>query len=82
LTGARIGEALLVQDGDVKWDRGVILIPTEKRKVPPRECMRALKIASLGPRFKVLLTQMHPDTATRLYFPMSKHVVNDNFIAA
>lgn len=82
LTGARIGEALLVQDGDVKWDRGGILIPTEKRKCPPRESMRALKIESLGPRFAALLPKLKPDAASGRYFPMSPYVVNDNFIVA
>lgn len=79
LTGARFGEAVLVEAGDVKLDRGIILIPTEKKKVPPREYMRPLNIESLGPRFSVLLAKMNASTASGRFFPMPYSTVSKDF---
>jgi integrase len=82
LSGARIGEAQLIQKGDIRHDLSAISVPTEKRKRPPRECMRILKVAHLGPRFGALLSKLTPDPKTGLYFPLSKSIVDDDFAKA
>lgn len=82
LTGARIGEALLLQAGDVDYRRGVVLIPTEKQKRPARDCRRKLTITDLGPRFTALLSKMNPDPKTGSYFPIPYQAVSDNFVVA
>ena len=82
LSGARIGEALLLKNGDIRSDFSAISIPTEKRKRPPREAMRTLKVAHLGPRFGALLSKLRPDPKTGLYFPFSNGFVSDDFAKA
>lgn len=82
LTGARIGEALLLQVGDVDYHRGVVLIPTEKQKRPARDCRRKLAISDLGPRFSALLRKMSPDPKTGNFFPIPYQAVSDHFVVA
>jgi integrase len=82
LTGARRGEAELLQKGDIRRDLSGIAVPTEKRKRPARECMRILKVANLGPRFGALLSKLTPDPLSGLYFPLSRGIVDDDFAKA
>jgi integrase len=82
LTGARKGEALLLQEGDINLDRRTVAIPTEKRKCPAREAMRTLKVDHLGPRLDIILSKMRPDSATGKYFPYSERVVGNDFDVA
>lgn len=82
LTGARIGEARLLQANDVDHKRGVILIPTEKQKRPARDCRRKLTIKDLGPRFSALLSKMSPDPRTGNYFAIPYNAVTENFVIA
>lgn len=82
LTGARVGEALLVEASDVRRERGVILIPTEKRKVPPRDCMRPINIESLSPRFERLLERLAAQGNQGRFFPMTYPAFNGLFIDA
>lgn len=82
LAGARIGEAQLIQDGDIRRDLSAISIPTEKRKRPPREAMRTLKVSHLGPRFGALLSTLKPDPKSGLYFPLTKSIVDADFAIA
>jgi integrase len=81
-TGARIGEALLVEASDIRSDSGVILVPTEKRKCPPRDCMRKLDIESLGPRFKPLLSRLEAQGNSGRLFPLTYPGFSGLFAAA
>lgn len=82
LTGARIGEALLFEASDVRRERGVILIPTEKRKAPARDCLRSIDIKSLGPRFERLLERMEAKVSQGRFFPMTYPAFNGLFAGA
>lgn len=66
LTGARIGEAKLLRDGDIRDGR--IWLPTEKQGCPPRDAMRPLEIKSLGPRIAALLPKLKPHPVSGVYF--------------
>ncbi len=66
LTGARIGEAQLLLDGDIR--DGKLWLPTEKQGCPPRDAMRPLDIKSLGPRFAALLPKLKPHPISGVYF--------------
>ncbi|MCM2303089.1 MAG: tyrosine-type recombinase/integrase [Elusimicrobia bacterium] len=66
LTGARIGEAQLLVNGDIR--NGTLWLPTEKQGCPPRDATRPLDIKSLGPRFAALLPKLKPHPVSGLYF--------------
>lgn len=91
LTGCRIGEALESRAEDVKVEpqaedakvaRGILLLPTKKRRVPARDCMRRLNIESLGPRFESLLPTLVATDASGRLFPFTYSDVNERFITA
>ena len=66
LTGARVGEALDFRVGDLR--NGKLYIPTEKQGRSPREAMRELDAATLGPRFAVLMAGLKPHPQMGFYF--------------
>lgn len=68
LTGARIREALDFREGDIDWEKGVVRIPTLKRRKSPRLAMRKIEIDSMGPRLRLLLEKMVPHPQSRAYF--------------
>ena len=73
LTGARIREALDLQEGDIDVEKGILRIPTQKRRRSPRAAMRKFEIATLGGRFQRLMAQMVPHPETKKYFHFDRH---------
>lgn len=88
LTGARVGEARDFRREDLRADK--LLLPTEKRRRPPREAMRAFNIASLGPRFARLLPQLKANPKSGYIFflednnlsPISYSYLHQKFLEA
>lgn len=89
LTGARVGEALDLKEGDLDLTLGILRMPTEKQRRPPREIMREFRLESLGPRLTRLLESLVPHPKTGYYFcqsddgrPLRYDWVNREFVIA